>query len=105
MAPSLCPTSTASSTVLPSARAPRKPPAKASPAPFVSTIADSASLVTGYVLGEVERPDCAGSDDATMVESEPWVMTTRRGRDEFFFGSAASLVAISARSLVCERDG
>ena len=46
MAPILWPTSIASSTDLPSPRAPRNPPANASPAPFVSTIWDDSSLPT-----------------------------------------------------------
>lgn len=40
------------------------------------------------------------SVEATMVDSAPWVMTTRRGREEIFL-EAESLRAISEMSLVC----
>lgn len=100
MAPMRWPTSIASSTDLPSARAPRKPPANASPAPFVSTICADSSFWTAYVLGDSERPTADGVEHATMVDDSPWVMTTRRGVAVFFFGSSASLVAIVGMSLV-----
>ena len=37
---------------------------------------------------------------ATTVESVPWVMTTTRGRAEFFLGRAARALAISGISWV-----
>lgn len=39
-------------------------------------------------------------DEATMVDCAPWVMMTIRGR-EASLGEEASLMAISAMSLVC----
>lgn len=95
MRPILCPTSTDSATDLPSARAPRNPPANASPAPFVSTIDSFASASTGYVSV------LSDSDVATTVDEAPWVMTTTRGVAVFDLGDAASFLAISEMSLVC----
>lgn len=67
------------------------PPAKASPAPFVSMIAEAARGVTGYTLEDAEVQ--------TMVEEEPWVMMTVRGV-AVSFGELASAVAIVVMSLV-----
>lgn len=98
--PILWPASTASSTLLPSARAPRNPPANASPAPFVSTILSAASAETGYVW----RPEGTSDDevDAATVDEAPCVMTTMRAVDSFFLGRAASFWAMVGMSLVCE---
>ncbi len=102
--PSLWPVSMHTSSGLPRASEPRKPPANMSPAPLVSMIWSSASLDTGKVLGfgsaSVRLALMAaealedGEDEATMVDSAPWVITTSRGRDAFDFGRLAMVVAI-----------
>jgi hypothetical protein len=93
MAPILCPARTASSTDLPETSAPRKPPAKASPAPLVSTICWSSRRSTGKIFG------LSGSAaETTIVDSEPWVMMTVRERDGFDFGSSAIDLAVAEMS-------
>lgn len=93
MAPILCPARTAESTDLPATSAPRKPPAKASPAPFVSTICSSVRAETGKVVG------LSGSVAETrIVDLEPWVITTVRGREGFALGSVAMDLAMAGIS-------
>lgn len=98
MAPILCPARTASSTDLPETIAPRKPPAKASPAPLVSTICWSSRRSTEKIFGL-----SASAAQTTIVESEPWVMMTVRGRDGFDLGSNAIDLAVAEMSSLSGR--
>src|SRR5579862_1766332 len=63
-----CPTLTHSSMVPPKINLPMNPPAKASPAPLVSTISSFESLAVGYSVIFTDPSFCA---DATMVGSAP----------------------------------
>jgi len=78
-----------------------------SPAPFVSTILSSESLGTAYDFGleSVGLRLAAvsdGEDDATRVDSAPWVMMTRRALDELDFLNEARLEAmVSSESSCC----
>lgn len=109
---SQCPISTAAFKSLPCTKAARNPPAKASlrtqlatgvfrkitqktyPAPLVSTISFESTGLTGWLV-------TTGSalPTTTIVGSVPWVITTVRGREGFFFGSIAMALAIAAMSL------
>ena len=89
-----CPAKTESSKLFPATRAPRNPPAKASPAPLVSTIWLSVNGSTGNDNG------LSGLSEATtIVFSAPWVNMTIRGREGLDFEWRAIDRAIAGRSL------
>jgi hypothetical protein len=80
-----------------------KPPANMSPAPLVSIILSSASLGTGKLVGlgspgRMLVTEVVGLEDATRVESAPWVTITRRGRE------ALDLVELARVMAACSRD-
>jgi hypothetical protein len=91
MPPSFWPTLTASSMLLPRIRAPTTPPAKASPAPLVSTMSSLAILAVS--ISRVRPPS------TTIVGSEPCVMMTVRAPCSSL-GEAASFSAMALRSEV-----
>ena len=89
-----CPAKIESSRFLPATRAPTNPPAKASPAPLVSTIWLSVNGVTGNDFG------LSGSSElTTTVFWAPWVNMTTRERERLDLGRRAMERAIAGRSL------
>lgn len=50
-----------------------------------------------------DEGDDAGEEEATRVDSEPWVMMTSRGREAFDLGKLAIAVAIWATDESCGR--
>lgn len=92
--PSLCPTSTASSILFPATYAPKNPPAKASPAPLVSTISSSFKESTGKIFASDLGPT------TRQVSLEPCVKTTTRSRDLLDFSYPARDFAIPVRSVL-----
>ena len=98
MEASAWPASTHLSMSLPSTYAPMNPPAKASPAPFVSTICELSNFSTGYTFG------LSASEVLTrMVEFSPCVKITVRGREALALGRSAMALAIAGISLVSAR--
>jgi len=84
-----------------------KPPANISPAPLVSMILSSASLGTGKEVGLAApcwmlAAEVDGLEDATRVESAPWVTMTRRGRDGLDLVNLARVMAACSRDASCK---